>query len=128
MQEEFSDSQVPAGHSLAADPSGGIWLGTLDGRLVSFRKGAVETFPMNLKGDPAVRQIEVQQDGSVVAAAIEDGLISLRAGAVQRLTKQNGLPCDGVFGFIRDDRKNWWLRHSMWIRGTSRFRDPEVAG
>ena len=109
MQEEFLDSQVPIGHSLAADPSGGIWLGTLDGRLVSFRKGAVETFPMNLKGDPAVRQIEVQQDGSVVAAAIDDGLISLRAGAVQRLTKQNGLPCDGVFGFIQDDLKNWWL-------------------
>jgi signal transduction histidine kinase/ligand-binding sensor domain-containing protein len=109
VQEEFSDSQVPAGHSLAHDPSGGIWIGTLDGRLVSFRNGAIATSPMNLKGDPAVRQIEVQQDGSVVAAAIEDGLISLRAGTVQRLNKQNGLPCDGVFGFNRDDRKNWWL-------------------
>jgi len=64
---------------------------------------------MNLKGDPFVRQIEVQPDGSVIAAAIEDGLISLRAGVVQQLDKQNGLPCDGVFGFIRDDRKNWWL-------------------
>ena len=109
IQEEFLDSQVPAGHSLAADPKGGIWLGTLDGRLVSLRKGKVDIFPMNLKGDTAVRQIEVQQDGSVVAAAIDDGLISLRAGVVQRLNKQNGFPCDGVFGFIRDDRKNWWL-------------------
>jgi signal transduction histidine kinase len=109
VQEEFSDSQVPSGHSLATDPRGGIWLGTFDGKLVSFRKGAVGTFQMNLTGDPEVRQIEVQQDGSVMAAAIEDGLISLRAGAVQRLNKQNGLPCDGVFGFIRDDRKNWWL-------------------
>jgi signal transduction histidine kinase/ligand-binding sensor domain-containing protein len=109
VQEEFLDSQVPAGHSLAADPSGGIWLGTVDGKLVSFRKSATDTFPMNLKGDLAVRQIEVLQDGSVIAAAIADGLISLRAGVVQRLTKQNGLPCDGVFGFTRDDRQNWWL-------------------
>jgi signal transduction histidine kinase/ligand-binding sensor domain-containing protein len=109
VQEEFSGSRVPSGHSLAADPKGGIWLGTSDGRLVSLRNGKVDAFPMNLKGDPFVRQIEVQQDGSVMAAAIEDGLISLRAGAVQRLNKQNGLPCDGVFGFIRDDRKNWWL-------------------
>jgi signal transduction histidine kinase/ligand-binding sensor domain-containing protein len=109
VQEEFPDSHVPAGHSLAADQSGGIWLGTLDGRLVSFRKSAIDIFPMNLKGDPVVRQIEVQQDGSVAAAAIEDGLISLRGGVVQRLTKRNGLPCDGVFGFNRDDRKNWWL-------------------
>ena len=109
VQEEFSDSQVPAGHSLAADPSRGVWLGTLDGRLVSLREGKVDIFPMNLKGDRVVRQIEVEPDGSVVAAAIEDGLISLRARAVQRLNKQNGLPCDGVFGFNRDDRKNWWL-------------------
>lgn len=109
VQEEFLDSQVPAGHTLTADPKGGIWLGTLDGRLVSLRKGKVDIFPMNLKGDLAVRQIEVQPDSSVLAAAIDDGLISLRAGAVQRLNKQNGLPCDGVFGFNRDDRKNWWL-------------------
>jgi signal transduction histidine kinase/ligand-binding sensor domain-containing protein len=109
VQEEFSSSRVPAGHSLAADPTGGIWVGTMDGRLVSFGKGAIHIFPTNVKGDPVARQIEVQQDGSVVAAAIEDGLISLRAGVVQRLNKQNGLPCDGVFGFVRDDRKNWWL-------------------
>jgi ligand-binding sensor domain-containing protein len=109
VQEEFSDLQVPAGHSLAADPKGGTWLGTVDGKLVSLRNGKVDVFPMNLKGDPVVRQIEVQQDGFVMAAAIEDGLMSLRAGAVQRLNKQNGLPCDGVFGFTRDDRKNWWL-------------------
>jgi signal transduction histidine kinase len=109
VQEEFLDSQVPAGHSLTADPRGGIWLGTLDGRLVSLRKGKVDIFRMNLKEDPVVRQIEVQPDGSVMAAAIDDGLISLRAGAVQRLNKKNGLPCDGVFGFNRDDRKNWWL-------------------
>jgi hypothetical protein len=44
-----------------------------------------------------------------MAAAVDDGLISLRAGVVQRLNKQNGLPCDGIFGFNRDDRKNWWL-------------------
>jgi ligand-binding sensor domain-containing protein/signal transduction histidine kinase len=109
VQEEFSDSRVPDGHTLAADPNGGIWLGTSDGKLASLRKGKVDIFPMNLRGNPLVRQLEVQQDGSVVAAAVEDGLVSLRAGAAQRLNKQNGLPCDGVFGFNRDDRKNWWL-------------------
>jgi signal transduction histidine kinase/ligand-binding sensor domain-containing protein len=107
MQEEFSDSQVPPGHTLAADPSGGIWLGTLDGGLASFRKGAIHIYPINRNA--FVGQIEVQQDGSVIAAAAEDGLISLRGGAVQRLTKQNGLPCTGVIGFARDNYKNWWL-------------------
>lgn len=109
VQEEFSDSQVPPGHSLAADPKGGIWIGTLDGRLVHLQKGKVDIFPMNLQGDLAVRQIEVQPDGSVMAAAIEDGLIRFHAGVVERLNKQNGLPCSGVFGFNRDDRGNWWI-------------------
>jgi signal transduction histidine kinase/ligand-binding sensor domain-containing protein len=109
VQEVFSDSQVPSGHALAADPKGGIWVGTLDGKLVSFRNGKVSAFPMNLKGFPSVFQIEVQEDGSVMAAAIDDGLISLHSGAIQRLNKQNGLPCDGVFGFNRDDHRNWWL-------------------
>ena len=109
VQEEFSDSQVPSGHTLAADPKGGIWLGTLDGKLVGLHNGKVSAFPMSVKGSPFVRQLEVQKDGSVMAAAMDDGLISLRAGAVQRLNKQNGLPCDGVFGFNRDDQKNWWL-------------------
>src|SRR5262249_58248438 len=60
VEAEFSDSQVPPGHSLAADPKGGIWLGTLDGKLVSLRNGAVSIFPMNLKGDPVVLQLEVE--------------------------------------------------------------------
>ena len=109
VQEEFLSSQIPLGHSLAPDPQGGIWIGALDGRFVSFHKGVVAAFAMNLKGDPAVRQLAVQQDGSVVAAAPDDGLISLHAGIIQQLTRQNGLPCDGVIGFTRDDNKNWWL-------------------
>ena len=109
VQEVFSNSKVPPGHALAADPRGGIWLGTLDGKFASLRNGKVEVFSMNLKGYAAALQLEVQQDGSVIAAAMDDGLISMRAGTVQRLTRQNGLPCDGVVGFTRDDSKNWWL-------------------
>jgi hypothetical protein len=33
----------------------------------------------------------------------------LRAGKVQRLGKENGLPCDGVNGFVMDDNRNLWL-------------------
>jgi PAS domain S-box-containing protein len=109
VKEQFLDSQVPSGHALTADPRGGIWLGTVDGKLVNLRNGKFSAFPMNLKGHPVVYQIAVQENGSLMAAAPEDGLISLRAGMVELLNKQNGLPCDGVLGFVRDDRKNWWL-------------------
>jgi signal transduction histidine kinase/ligand-binding sensor domain-containing protein len=108
VQEEFSSSQVPAGHSLAADPKGGIWVSTVAGDLARVQIGAVQTFPLKVKGDPP-RQIEAEPDGSVLVAVPNEGLLSFRVGNIQRLTKRNGLPCDGVFGFIRDDQQNWWL-------------------
>jgi signal transduction histidine kinase/ligand-binding sensor domain-containing protein len=109
VQEEFSSSQVPSAHTIAADPKGGIWLSRATGDLLRFQNGAIQTFPLKVVGD-FVRQIEVESDGSVLAAAPLEGLIALRAGNFQRLTKKNGLPCNGVSGFVRDDKKNWWLQ------------------
>jgi signal transduction histidine kinase/ligand-binding sensor domain-containing protein len=108
IQEEFSSSQVPAGHTLASAVTGGIWVSTLARDLVRFQNGAVQTFPLKIKGE-LPRQIEAELDGSVLVAAPNDALIDLRPGSIQRLTKKNGLPCDGVLGFARDDQKNWWL-------------------
>jgi signal transduction histidine kinase len=108
VQEQFSSSQVPAGHAIAADPKAGIWVSTIAGDLVRFQNGAAQTFPLRLRGD-VPRQIEVEPDGSVLVAVPDDGLLSLRNGNIQRLTKKNGLPCDGVLAIVRDDQKNWWL-------------------
>lgn len=108
VQEEFSSAQVPAGHTLAADPKGGIWVSTIAGDLVRIQSGSVQVFSLKLKGDPP-RQMLAEPDGSVLVAAPNEGLLSLRRGNVQRLTKRNGLPCDGVFAFVQDNQKNWWL-------------------
>jgi signal transduction histidine kinase/ligand-binding sensor domain-containing protein len=106
--EEFTSSQVPPGHTLAPDPHGGIWIGTLKGDLALFRHGVVEKFALNPKGNPVSHQIIADADGSVLAAS-EDGLIGLRQDKVQRMTKTNGLPCDSVISFIEDNAKRWWL-------------------
>ncbi len=108
VREEFSASQVPPGHTLAPDPHGGIWIGTLKGDLVLFRHGVVEKFAVNPKGYPVSHQIIADRDGFVLAAS-EDGLVGLRQDKVQRMTKKNGLPCDSVISFIEDDAKRWWL-------------------
>ena len=108
VQEEFSSSQVPAGHTLAADPKGGIWVSTVAGDLVRIQNGSVQAFPLKVTETPP-RQIQPEPDGSVLVAAPNEGLLSVRMGNVQRLTKRNGLPCDGVFAFLQDDQKNWWL-------------------
>jgi signal transduction histidine kinase len=111
VQEEYSSPQVPPGHAVAADPKSGVWISTVAGGLVRIQNGTVETFPLEIKGETP-RQIEAEADGSVLVAAPSEGLVLLRNGNVQRLTKANGLPCDGVFAFIRDDQESWWLETS----------------
>jgi PAS domain S-box-containing protein len=111
VREEFSEPQVPKAKAIAADPKGGIWLGTLTGDLTFFREGLARTYSLNLKGKHWAYQIAVDPDGSVITAS-HDGLAMLRAGKVQRLGKENGLPCDEVNGFVVDDNKNLWLATS----------------
>jgi signal transduction histidine kinase/ligand-binding sensor domain-containing protein len=108
VREEFSGSQVPAARAIAANPKGGIWLSTLAGDLTLFRQGIVRTFPLKHNTATTAYQIAVEPNGSVAAAFI-DGLFELRAGKVQRLSKENGLPCNGVTGFLWDDDKHLWL-------------------
>jgi PAS domain S-box-containing protein len=108
VRQEFSQPQVPKAKAIAADPKGGIWLGTLTGDLMFFREGIARTFPLNLKRGSWAYQIAVDPDGSVITAS-DDGLVVLRDGKVQRLSKENGLPCDEVNGFAVDDNKNLWL-------------------
>lgn len=108
VQEDFPESKVPSGRTLASDPHGGIWIGTLKGDLVHFRNGIVQSFALNTKGDPFSHQIIANSDGSVLAGSA-DGLVGLRQGNIQRLTTKNGLPCNFVTSFIQDREKRWWL-------------------
>jgi len=108
VREQFSQPQVPKAKAIAADPKGGIWLGAVTGELTFFRDGIARTSPLKLKRGSWAYQITVDPDGSVMTAS-DDGLVMLRAGQVQRLDKENGLPCNGVNGFAVDDNKNLWL-------------------
>jgi PAS domain S-box-containing protein len=111
VREEFSQPPIAPANAIAADPKGGIWLGTFTGDLTFFREGIARTFPLNLTGSWAEKiahQIAVDPDGSVITASA-NGLVLLRDGKVQRLGKENGLPCDGVAGFVVDDKRNLWL-------------------
>jgi signal transduction histidine kinase/ligand-binding sensor domain-containing protein len=109
VREQFPESQVPPGHSLAADPKGGIWIGTLTGDIALFRNGVLEDkFPVNLTGDSLADLILARADGSVLAGST-DGLFGWRDGKPQRMTKKNGLPCNWVYSFVQDKEKQWWL-------------------
>jgi len=108
VRETFPPSQVPTGQTIAPDPQGGIWIGTLNGDLALFHNGAVHKYALNTKGDPFSHQIVAGVGGSVLAGSA-DGLVGLRNGKVQRMTTENGLPCNFVTSFIEDRQKHWWI-------------------
>jgi signal transduction histidine kinase/ligand-binding sensor domain-containing protein len=123
VQEVFPASQVPPGHSLAADPNGGIWISTRRGDLLLLRNGTVQTkVPLTQGGSPLNRQIIAQPDGSVLAGT-ENGIVGWRSGKVQRMTTKNGLPCDFVIAFIEDKEKRWWFYTRC---GVVEFSDSEL--
>jgi signal transduction histidine kinase/streptogramin lyase len=108
VREEFPTSQVPLGR-IAADPQKGIWIGPRSGgSLVLFRDGVQKNFPTGSPANLRTNHLIAQSDGSVLAA-LDDGLVGLRQGQVQRMTTKNGLPCNAVYSFIEDKEKRWWL-------------------
>ncbi len=112
--DTFLKDRVPPGHTLAADPNGGIWIGTLTGDLVLFRGGAVKPFALASKGNHVSHQIVARPDGSVLAAT-DDGLVGLRQGRLQRMTTDNGLPCNSMISFIQDRAQRWWIHTNCGI-------------
>ena len=121
VREELPKPQIPAGHALAADPHGGIWIQITKGDLGFLRNGAYQNWSLNLSGT-AISQIVARADGSVLVPAPE-GLVEVRQGKVQRMTSKNGLPCDGVISLIEDKENRWWLFTEC---GVVEFPDSEL--
>ncbi|MGB8260249.1 MAG: two-component regulator propeller domain-containing protein [Terracidiphilus sp.] len=122
IREVIPEPEFPPAR-LAADPHGGIWIGTRDGQIVLFRNGVVETkFPLNPGGYPVTYQIIPQNDGSVLASS-ENGLVGWRQGTLQRLTTMNGLPCNEIITFTPDKENRWWLYTRC---GVVELRDSEL--
>lgn len=122
IREQFSAAQVPIGH-LAADPHGGIWIAAGDGTLALFRNGVLKKIPIGSGTTKFLNhQLLVQASGSVLAA-YDDGVVGLREGRVQRMTKKNGLPCNAVYALIQDKGQRWWLNTQC---GIVEFPDSEL--
>jgi len=108
VREEFPAPQMPAARKVAADPSGGIWLGLTDGDLARYRHGTTEIFHFNHIALPGVEQVTVSPDGSVLAATAL-GILGWKNGRQQTLTVANGLSCGGVYAFVFDKSGALWL-------------------
>ena len=108
VQEQIPASQLPSARQVAADPAGGIWLGTRKGDLLHYQNGHTELIAFRHDPDSRVEHLLVNADGSVLGATAF-GLIGWRQGKKQTLTIRNGLPCNGILAMITDDAGALWL-------------------
>jgi signal transduction histidine kinase/ligand-binding sensor domain-containing protein len=111
LQEELASSQISTSSSyiLASNPRGGIVLGLVNGDLVEYDNGKTQTFPSNEEGNRRqIRDLLVESDGSVWGTTLDE-LARWKDGVRKNLTTRNGLPCDGIFDLVKDDRDSLWL-------------------
>ena len=107
VREEVRDAQMLRG--VAADPAGGIWLGSATGGVLAhYHDGKLATYPFAHAENAMIYQLLPSADGSVLAAT-GSGLLAWHHGDLQTLSTKNGLPCDRVNAMIFDDQDDLWL-------------------
>jgi ligand-binding sensor domain-containing protein len=114
VQEDISIAPlVPRGRFLGADPAGGIWIGTGDGKLAHYLHGAANIVSTGRSGVTApVVMFSISVDSAgVVWGATNRGLYRWDRGTLSVMDTHNGLPCD-AFGAALIDRTG-----SLWLDG-----------
>ena len=114
VQEDIQiASLVPRAHFLGADPAGGIWIGTLDGKLAHYFNGTAKIVSTGPSGAAPVKMggLSVDSDG-VVWEVTGTGLYRWDHGALSVMDTHNGLPCSGIIGAIKDGSGSLWLEAS----------------
>ena len=121
VQEEFAPDRMPLVRRIAADPTGGIWLGFEDGNLGHYQNGKLEIFPLPNGSVPhrgshrtltnaeiGYLGLTIDADGSAWVSTWS-GLVRWKNREMKTLTSKNGLPCDAIVSAIRDDQATLWL-------------------
>ncbi|HWY71290.1 MAG TPA: two-component regulator propeller domain-containing protein [Terriglobales bacterium] len=109
VRDVFPASQIPRASRLAADPQGGIWLGLRSGALARYHNGNFETISVSQKQEvQPIRDLRVDSDGAIWAAT-NLGLFRWKDGKGNILSSRNGLPCDSINAFVRDNSGSLWL-------------------
>src|SRR5262249_36964640 len=106
VQEEIGPDRVPLVRHLAADPTGGIWLGLENGNLGHYSRGTLEVYPLQPHADaseaPAAASrtiftsdeirfpnLMIDADGSAWVSTWH-GLVRWKNREIRTLTSRNG--------------------------------------
>ncbi len=106
VREEYHPRPMP--RRVAADPAGGMWVGTVNGDLAHYGDGKVTNYEFVHDDAALLNQLLPGSDSSVLAAT-SYGLIGLHKGKRLHLTAKNGLPCDTVNAMTVDGQGDLWL-------------------
>jgi signal transduction histidine kinase/ligand-binding sensor domain-containing protein len=111
VQEDIElTSLVPHAHFLGADPAGGIWIGTGDGKLAHYLNGVANIVSNGRSGAPAVMMFSFSVDSAgVVWGATSGGLYRWDHDTLSVMDSRNGLPCSVVTAALLDDSGSLWL-------------------
>src|SRR4029453_16848635 len=84
--------------------------GFSDGGLIYLNEGQIRERYAAAEGlgTGRVNKLRVDKDGTCWVRP-NGGLSRLKAGRITTLTSQNGLPCDSVQEFVRDNSQSIWL-------------------
>ena len=109
LQDEITSPQISTAYTLAANPQGGIVLGLVNGDLIEIQDGKTQTLPANEVGNTRqIRDLLVESDGSVWGTTLDE-VARWKDGLRRNLTIRSGLPCDGIFALVKDNRGALWL-------------------
>ena len=116
---------VPLAHYLGADPAGGVWIGTLDGKLAHYQNGATTILSGGGSGPASIRMnsFSVDSDG-VIWGATTVGLYRWDHGVLHVMDSHNGLPCSAFYAAIKDASGSLWLEAKC---GYLRIPAPDLA-
>jgi ligand-binding sensor domain-containing protein/signal transduction histidine kinase len=109
VQEEIPLTGLPYPTWLAADPEGGLWIGSYSNKLGRYRNGQMEIISLGHDEKSLTIECLLAEPGGTVWAATSHGLFKWKDGQSKVLDTQNGLPCDLIFSVIKDDAGSFWL-------------------
>ena len=111
VQEDIQlTSLVPHAHFLGADPAGGLWIGTSDGRLAHHHNGVTNIVFSGRAGTDPVDMFSLSVDSAgVLWGTTSGGLYRWDHGAWSVMDSRNGLPCSKVTAALVDKSGSLWL-------------------
>jgi signal transduction histidine kinase/ligand-binding sensor domain-containing protein len=122
---ELSSLMPRRAHFLGADPAGGIWIGTGDGKLAHYLNGVAKIVYPGRSGGPRLTMFSIVVDSAgVVWGPTNHGLYRWDHGKMSVMDPHNGLPCPESTAALIDRSGSLWIEGAC---GYLQITAPDLA-